>query len=86
MRNVCSIELKNAILAYHVFCLKVVLQKLWPLNDTVADKFKVIRCSLSRSLNQGNAVRNADKLKNDFYFTTFHPVQHYSFQVRLCCH
>uniref|UniRef100_A0A1B6LX73 tRNA (guanosine(18)-2'-O)-methyltransferase TARBP1 n=1 Tax=Graphocephala atropunctata TaxID=36148 RepID=A0A1B6LX73_9HEMI len=60
---------------------QVVLQKLWPLDSKVAAKYEVIRKSLMKSLNQGNAVRNAEKLKTDFYFTAFHTLDHFSLET-----
>ncbi|XP_046663534.1 LOW QUALITY PROTEIN: probable methyltransferase TARBP1 [Homalodisca vitripennis] len=60
---------------------QVVLQKLWPLSSKVADKYSAIHRSLTKSLNQGNAVRNAEKLKTDFYFTAFHAINHFSLET-----
>lgn len=33
---------------------------------------------------QGSAARNTLNMLNDFYFKVFHPVQHYTLQVRKC--
>lgn len=54
---------------------------MWSLDSTVAMKYEAIQKSLTKSLSQGNAVRNAEKLKNDFYFTVFHPIHNFSLEV-----
>ncbi|XP_054262718.1 probable methyltransferase TARBP1 [Macrosteles quadrilineatus] len=60
---------------------QVVLDKLWPLDAGVTAKYEVVRFSLTKSLKQGNTLRNAEKLKNDFYFTMFHPLRHFTLET-----
>lgn len=69
------------ILIIKLSYFQVVLQKMWSLDSTVAKKYEAIQKSLTKSLSQGNAVRNAEKLKNDFYFTVFHPIRNFSLEV-----
>jgi hypothetical protein len=49
--------------------------------DRVAEKYAIVEASLKTSMEQGNAVKNTQKLQEDFYFSAFHPVEHYSLEV-----
>jgi len=60
---------------------QVVLQKMWPLSSSVAEKYEAVRNGLFKSLSQSNAIRNAEKLKSDFYFTAFHPLDHFTIET-----
>jgi hypothetical protein len=46
--------------------------------DQVAEKYAIVESSLQTSVEHGNAVKNAQKLQEDFYFIAFHPVEHYT--------
>lgn len=43
--------------------------------------FEIIKKSIVFSIDQGTAIRNAPKLMSDFYFSVFHPIEHFSFKV-----
>jgi hypothetical protein len=49
--------------------------------DRVAEKYAIVESSLQTSVEHGNAVKNAQKLQEDFYFSAFHPVEHYTLEV-----
>lgn len=47
----------------------------------VVSKYEIVSSCLIRSIESGNAVKNCNKLHEDFYFTVFHPLEHYSIQT-----
>ena len=49
--------------------------------DRVAEKYAIMGSSLQTNMEHGNAVKNAQKLQEDFYFSAFHPVEHYTLEV-----
>nr|CAD7425322.1 unnamed protein product [Timema monikensis] len=64
---------------------QVALQNLLKLCEVkgynqLIEKYKVVQTSLNVSLQQSNALKNVAKLTEDFYFSVFHPVQHFSLQ------
>lgn len=60
---------------------QTVVAKLVNINGSISEKYDIIRRSLENSLKTGNAVKNAIKLQNDFYFSYFRPMEHFSFEV-----
>ena len=48
----------------------------------ILSEFEVVHDSVAQSLEQGNANKNSLLILNDFYFTAFDPVRHYSLEVR----
>lgn len=49
--------------------------------ERVAEKYAMVESILQTSMEHGNAVKNAQKLQQDFYFSAFHPVEHYTLEV-----
>ncbi|XP_067009826.2 probable methyltransferase TARBP1 isoform X2 [Anabrus simplex] len=65
---------------------QVALQKLWEFAKqhnivTVVEKYGVVQSSLLTSLESGSSMKNAQKLLEDFYFTSFHPLNHYTLET-----
>ncbi|KAJ9574306.1 hypothetical protein L9F63_026047, partial [Diploptera punctata] len=47
----------------------------------LSKKYAVMENCLKISVKHGNSVKNAQKLQEDFYFSSFHPVAHYSIET-----
>ncbi|XP_065209528.1 probable methyltransferase TARBP1 [Planococcus citri] len=62
---------------------QTVLAKLMSINSSISKNYDIIRRSLENSLKTGNAVKNSVKLQNDFYFSYFHPMDHFSLETIL---
>nr|CAD7574392.1 unnamed protein product [Timema californicum] len=65
---------------------QVALQNLLKLCEVkgynqLIEKYQAVQTSLNVSLQQSNALKNVAKLTEDFYFSVFHPVQHFSLQT-----
>lgn len=63
--------------------MQVSLQKLLILSEergliSIVQKYDLVRKSLSQSIERGNAIKNCTKIQEDFYFTAFDPIEHYS--------
>lgn len=58
------------------------LVKLINQDNETKNNYEMLENCLNSSLKRGNAVKNAIKLQEDFYFSLFHPMNHYSLQVR----
>lgn len=67
---------------------QVSLRKVWQHceEQQVEDVLQEFRAVPLCLLQHGNAARNAANMLNDFYFKVFHPVRHYTLQVRACVH
>ncbi|XP_023705380.1 probable methyltransferase TARBP1 isoform X3 [Cryptotermes secundus] len=50
-------------------------------HDQIAEKYAIVESSLQASMAHGNTVKNAQKLQEDFYFSAFHPVEHYTLET-----
>ena len=70
-----------------LFYFQTTVQKLLQLCrqhdylNQVTEKYAVIEGCLKTCMEHGNSVKNSQKLQDDFYFSCFHPVNHYSFEV-----
>ncbi|XP_037080989.1 probable methyltransferase TARBP1 [Pollicipes pollicipes] len=65
---------------------QVALQRLWTLANerrmaAILSEFAVVYDCVAQSLRHGNANKNSQLIQNDFYFTEFDPVQHFSLEV-----
>ncbi|XP_021924824.1 probable methyltransferase TARBP1 isoform X2 [Zootermopsis nevadensis] len=49
--------------------------------DRVSTEYYIVELSLQASVKHGNAVKNVHKLQEDFYFSAFHPVEHYTLET-----
>lgn len=57
------------------------LVKLINMSDALKRNYEVVEDSLNNCLRRGNAVKNSIKLQQDFYFCSFHPIDHFSLLV-----
>jgi len=53
--------------------------------DNIISDYNGIYQAAVASLRQGNSTKNSIKIQNDFYFSSFHPVNDYSLQVYIVC-
>jgi len=65
---------------------QVAIEKMWQIAEqqkiiSILEKYRIVRDCQLRVIGNGNSVKNADKLRNDFYWTVFHPIRHYSLQT-----
>ncbi|XP_043227173.1 probable methyltransferase TARBP1 [Amphibalanus amphitrite] len=65
------------------------LHRLWLLAEkramtAILSEFEVVHASVSQSLEYGNANKNSQLILNDFYFTVFDPVRHFSLEAIYC--
>ena len=72
------------------FRFQTALHRLWLLAErhrmsAILTEFKAVHDSVRQSLEHGNANRNSQLILNDFYFTVFDPVRHFSLEVNWDC-
>ncbi|KAF0302385.1 putative methyltransferase TARBP1 [Amphibalanus amphitrite] len=83
--------LRQVLLIAHVWdhMDKAALHRLWLLAEkramsAILSEFEVVHASVSQSLEYGNANKNSQLILNDFYFTVFDPVRHFSLEAIYC--
>ncbi|CAH1396741.1 unnamed protein product [Nezara viridula] len=61
---------------------QVLLSKLWNLHPEISKKFHCISKNQWKIYeHEGNILVNAKKMENDFYFSVFHPINHFTLQT-----
>lgn len=83
-----SIRLKHS--PRHIvmwFHHQVALMRVWSLSEEaglseVVNKYSPLVAGLKTSLELGNGVKNALRLQDDFYFSCFKPIAHFTLEVR----
>lgn len=61
---------------------QVLLSKLWNMHPTISKKYHCISKNQWKIYeHEGNILVNAKKMENDFYFSVFHPINHFTLQT-----
>lgn len=71
-----NVRLYAQVIAFKLYDLAAQLSY-----STITEKYSDFYAALSKSLKHGNLMKNSIKLRDDFYFTVFNPIDDYSLQT-----
>lgn len=86
LRLYAQVGLKEKTSVFFIKKFQVAIDKMWRICEAkiftnLLDKYRVMRECQVRAIGCGNSVKNAEKLAQDFYWTVFHPFNHYSLKT-----